>query len=58
MLALATRVHDIKPHAAEPEKSFSLMGMFHTFKHTQLCGTITNAMTAIKMQHTQQSHVK
>ncbi len=58
MPALATRVHDIKPHAAEPEKSFSLVGMFHTSRHTQVRSTTTTAMTAMKMQHTQQSPVK
>ena len=51
--ALAGRIHDIKPHAADPEKTFSLMGFFHTSRRNQLRSTTTTAMTAIKMHYTQ-----
>ena len=56
--ALATYIHDIKPHAADPEKTFSLMGFFHSSRRNQLLNTTTTAMTAIKMHHTQKGNRK
>ena len=50
--ALALIVHDIKPHAADPEKMASLMGYFHSARRNQLLSRTTTAMTAIKMHHT------
>ena len=47
--SLARIVHDIKPHAADPEKTFSLMSFYHTARRNQLLSKITSAMTAIKM---------
>ena len=56
--ALATYIHDIKPHAADPEKTFSLMGFFHSSRRNQLLNTTTTAMTAVKMHHTQKGNRK
>ncbi|DBA87856.1 TPA: hypothetical protein ACH3X1_004852 [Trebouxia sp. C0004] len=56
--ALAVKIHDIKPHAADPEKTFSLMSFFHTSKRNQLRSETTTAMTAIKMHFTQQGPVR
>ncbi|DBB01088.1 TPA: hypothetical protein ACH3X1_000981 [Trebouxia sp. C0004] len=56
--ALATYIHDIKPHAADPENTFSLMGFFHSARRNQLLNTTTTAMTAIKMHHTQKGDRK
>ncbi|KAL3150982.1 hypothetical protein ABBQ32_000721 [Trebouxia sp. C0010 RCD-2024] len=39
--ALAGRIHDIKPHAADPENTVSLMGFFHTSRRNQLRNTTT-----------------
>ncbi|DBA89268.1 TPA: hypothetical protein ACH3X1_016407 [Trebouxia sp. C0004] len=56
--ALATYIHNIKPHAADPEKTFSLMGFFHSARRNQLLNTTTTAMTAIKMHHTEKGDRK
>ena len=39
--ALAMIVHDVKPHAADPEKTFSLMGFFHTSRRNSLLRSTT-----------------
>ena len=49
--SLALIVHDIKPHAADPEKTFSLMSFFHTARRNQLLSRTTTTMTAIKMHY-------
>jgi len=46
---LALIIHDIKPHAADPEKTFSLMGFFHTARRNQLL----SVMLAMLQQGTQ-----
>lgn len=51
--ALAVMIFDIKPHAADPDKTFSLMGFFHTSRRNQLRSSTTTAMAAIRMHHTQ-----
>ena len=56
--ALAVRIHDIKPHAADPEKTFSLMSFFHTSRRNQLRSETTTAMTAIKMHYTRKDPVR
>ncbi|DBA95103.1 TPA: hypothetical protein ACH3X1_002615 [Trebouxia sp. C0004] len=53
-------VHDVNPHAADPEKTFSLMahetmGFFDTSRRTSLLHSTTTAMTTIKMHHTRKS---
>ncbi len=53
--APAMIVHDVKPHAADPEKTFSLMGFFHTSRRNSLLHSTTTAMTTIKMHHTRKS---
>ena len=53
--ALAVYIHDIKPHAADPEKNFSLMGFFHTARRNQLLSSTVTAITAIKMHHAQKN---
>ena len=42
---------DIKPHAADPEKTFSLMGWYHSARRSQLVFRTTTAMATIKMHH-------
>ncbi|DBA98330.1 TPA: hypothetical protein ACH3X1_001247 [Trebouxia sp. C0004] len=56
--ALAVRIHDMKPHAADPEKTLSLMGFFHTSRRNQLRSTTTTAMTAIRMHYTQTNTIR
>lgn len=56
--ALAVRIHDMKSHAADPEKTFSLMGFFHTSRRNQLRSTTTTAMTAIRMHYTQTDTIR
>lgn len=48
---LAVLLLDIKPHAADPEKTFSLMGWYHSARRSQLLSKTTTAMTTIKMHH-------
>ena len=48
---LALFLLDIKPHAADPEKTFSLMGWYHSARRSQLASKTTTAMTMIKMHH-------
>lgn len=48
---LALFILDIKPHAADPEKTFSLMGWYHSARRSQLASKTTTAMTMIKMHH-------
>ncbi|DBA81620.1 TPA: hypothetical protein ACH3X1_007377 [Trebouxia sp. C0004] len=48
---LAMLLLDIKPHAADPEKTVSLMGWYHSARrHSLLSATIT-AMTTVKMHY-------
>ena len=54
--ALAVIIHDIKPHAADPEKTFSLMGFFHTSHRNSLRSSTTTAMATIKMRHHTYTH--
>jgi len=49
--ALALIVHDIKPHAANPEEMASLMGYFHSARSNQLLSTTSATMTAVKMHN-------
>ncbi len=53
--ALALIIHDIKPHAADPEKTFSTMGMYGSDRRNQLLNETTTAMTVIKMHHTKKN---
>lgn len=48
---LALLMLDIKPHAADPEKTFSLMGWYHSARRSQLLSSTTIAMATIKMHH-------
>ena len=48
---LALLLLDIKPHAADPEKTVSLMGWYHSARRSQLLSRTTTAMTTIKMHH-------
>ena len=56
--ALAVYIHDIKPHAADPEKTFSLMGFFHSDRRNSLLSSTTTALTAIKMHYGQKGKRK
>ncbi|DBA77171.1 TPA: hypothetical protein ACH3X1_009745 [Trebouxia sp. C0004] len=49
--SLALLLLDIKPHAADPEKTVSLMGWYHSSRRSQLLSSTTTAMTTIKMHH-------
>jgi len=48
---LALFLLDIKPHAADPEKTFSLMGWIHSARKNQLASKTTTAMAMIKMYY-------
>ncbi|DBA84465.1 TPA: hypothetical protein ACH3X1_016789 [Trebouxia sp. C0004] len=48
---LALLMLDIKPHAADPEKTVSLMGWFHSAGRSQLLSRITTTMTTVKMHY-------
>ncbi len=48
---LALLMLDIKPHAADPEKTVSIMGWYHSSRRSQLLSRTTTAMTTIKMHH-------
>ena len=48
---LALLLLDIKPHAADPEKTVSLMGWYHSARRSQLFSRTTTAMTTIKMHY-------
>lgn len=48
---LALLMLDVKPHAADPEKTFSLMGWYHSSRRSQLLSKTTTAMTSIKMHY-------
>jgi len=47
--ALALIVHDVKPHAADPEKMARLMGYFHSPRCNQL---LSKSLTGVKIHHT------
>jgi len=49
---LALVLLDIKPHAADPEKTFSLMGWFHSARRSRMLSRTTTNLTMIKMHHT------
>ncbi len=51
--ALAMRIHDVKPHAADNERAFSTMGWYDSARRNQMRSWVTHAMTAIKMHYTQ-----
>ena len=51
---LALFLLDIKPYAADPEKTFNLMGWVHSAGRTQLASKITNALAMIKMSYNSQ----
>lgn len=51
---LALLLLDIKPHAADPEKTFSLMGWYHSARRSQLASKTTTAMTQIKICYNNQ----
>ena len=48
---LALFLLDIKPHAADPEKTFSLMGWFQSKRRSRMLNRTTTNMTMIKMHH-------
>ncbi|KAL0030265.1 hypothetical protein WJX77_006331 [Trebouxia sp. C0004] len=48
---LALLMLDVKPHATDPEKTFSLMGWYHSSRRSQLLSKTTTAMTSIKMHY-------
>jgi hypothetical protein len=48
---LALLLLDIKPHAADPENTVSLMGWYHSARRSQLLSRTTTAMTTIKMHY-------
>ncbi len=48
---LALLFLDIKPHAADPEKTVSLMGWYDSARRNQLLSRTTTAMTTIKMHN-------
>ncbi len=48
---LAILMLDIKPHAADPEKTVSLMGWYDSARRSQLLSATTTAMTTIKMHY-------
>jgi len=48
---LALLLLDIKPHAADPEKTASLMGWYASARRNQLLSSTTTAMTTIKMHN-------
>ena len=48
---LAVLILDIKPHAADPEKTVSMMGWFNQPRRSQLLSTTTTGMTMVKMFH-------
>ncbi len=48
---LALLLQDIKPHAADPEKTFSLMGWFNSARRSRLLNTTTTNTALIKMHH-------
>ena len=43
---------DIKAHAADPERTVSMMGWFNSQRHSQLLSTTTTGMTMVKMFNT------
>lgn len=43
---------DIKPHAADPEKTFSLMGWFQSDRRNRLLNRTTTNLTMVMMHHT------
>ena len=43
---------DIKPHAADPERTVSMMGWFNSPRRSQLLSTTTTGMTMVKMFNT------
>lgn len=49
---LALLLLDIKPHAADPEKTFSLMGWFQSDRRNRLLNRTTTNMTTVKMHYT------
>lgn len=51
---LALLLLDIKPHAADPEKTFSLMGWIHSARRSQLASKTTIALAMIKMSYNSQ----
>lgn len=57
LVHLALVLHDIVPHAAAPERTFSLMGWYESGNRHGL-GIQTNAMMAAIKQHYQQQQVK
>ena len=42
---------DIKPHAADPEKTFSFMGWIHSTRRSQLAYETTTKMAMVKMHY-------
>ncbi|DBA77178.1 TPA: hypothetical protein ACH3X1_009752 [Trebouxia sp. C0004] len=48
---LAVLLLDIKPHAADPEKTVSLMGWYHSARRSKLLSATTTAMTTVKMHY-------
>lgn len=48
---LALFLLDIKPHAADPEKTFSLMGWIHSARRSQLASKTTTKMAMVKMHY-------
>ncbi len=51
---LALFLLDIKPHAADPEKTFSLMGWIHSARRSQLASKTTTALAMVKMSYNSQ----
>jgi hypothetical protein len=53
--ALALIVHDIKPHAADCEKTFSTMNWIQSPVRNQLLSNKTTAMAALKIHYQHRS---
>lgn len=49
--ALASLLLDIKPHAADPEKTFSLMGWYNSSRRSRMLNRTTTNMSIVKMHH-------
>lgn len=49
---------DIKPHAADPEKTFSLMGWIHSKRRSQLASKTTTKLAMVKMHYNSMSAVE
>ena len=48
---LALLILDIKPHAADPERTVSMMGWFNQPRRSQLLSSTTTGMTMVKLFH-------